>query len=132
MANALVNIRFIDNCWGCQTLVLNGYMYNLKTRRRQSLSWNCVNKTCNAKINTRIDLQNQNRWRTNHPRNYSGIVAEDIVSSVRKLVRGSTQLVPSIFNDIWADTRSIEWNDSAQEVVAKPPTFYEAKSSQYR
>lgn len=132
MANALVNIRFIENSRGSQTLVLNGYMYSLKTRKRECRYWNCVNKACNAKINTKNELPTKLADEHNHPRDDSRIVAADIMSGVRKQVRGSTQPVPSIYNDMLADTRSIEWDNSTQEVVANLPTFYEAKSSLYR
>ena len=94
--------------------------------------WNCVNKICNAKINTKNYLPTKIAGEHYHPRDDSGIVAEDIMSGVRKQVQGSTQPVTSIVNNMLADTIYIEWYDSTLEVVAKLSTFYEAKSSQHR
>ena len=112
--------------------MLNGYMFSLKSRKKESRYWNCVIKTCNAKVNTKNELPTKASGEHNHQRDESAIVAAEIMSGVRKQVRGSTQPVPSIFNAMLTDTRSTEWDDSIQEVVAKLPTFYEAKSSLYR
>lgn len=68
----------------------------------------------------------------NHPPDEGAVIAADIMSVVRKQVRNSTQPLPSIFNDMLADTRSMEWVDAIQDVVFKLPTFYTAKSGLYR
>ena len=55
MANAQVNIRFIENSRGGQTLVHNDFLFCIKTRKSDSLRcvYYCVNKECGARLNTK-------------------------------------------------------------------------------
>ena len=56
MANALVNIRFIENSRGGQTLVHNEFLFRLKSRNEDTRYWYCVNKNCGAKLNTKDEM----------------------------------------------------------------------------
>ena len=56
MANALVNIKFIENSRGGQTLVHNDFLFRLNTRKGDYRYWYCVNKDCGAKINTKDEM----------------------------------------------------------------------------
>ena len=76
-----------------------------------------------CKKSTRNDLPTKIAGEHNYPRVDSGIIAEDIMSGVRKQVRGSTQPAPSIFNDMLVDTISIEWHGCAYM-----PIFYDKSS----
>ena len=51
MANAEVNIKFIENRRGGRTLIHNDYMFRLKTEKGENSYWYCVKPTCPARIN---------------------------------------------------------------------------------
>ena len=48
-------VQFIENSRGSRTLVYNDYMYSLKNNRGDRSYWNCVQSTCQAKLNTHND-----------------------------------------------------------------------------
>ena len=68
----------------------------------------------------------------NHPRDDHQVVAAELMSGISKRVRETVDPIPSIFNEMLAETRTTEWDEDAQEVIAKIPTFYSAKGSLYR
>ena len=55
MANGDANIKYIENTIGSSTLVLNDYMFRLKTekRRKQLLVLRKANMSCQKKSNSR-------------------------------------------------------------------------------
>lgn len=60
----------------------------------------------------------------NHARDPSAVTAAEMMSNVRKRARDTVQPMPSIFNEMLAETRTHEWDDEVEQVVTKLPTFY--------
>ena len=52
MANALLNVQFVTNRLGNQSLGHNGFQYRVKQRRHNRCYWICTTRNCRATINT--------------------------------------------------------------------------------
>lgn len=132
MANAQLQVSFVDNERGGQSLVYQNYRFQVKTRRDDRVYWRCAVRTCRATINTLNNIPVKFNIQHNHPANPAKLEANKVLQHIKKRCRQETTPVPSIYKQEIAKLRTPEWNDDTQRMVEELPTFPFLKSSLYR
>lgn len=132
MANAQVQISFVPNQRGGNSLVYDGYRFQVKTRRQTRVYWTCHVRQCTAKITTVDNIPASIQNQHNHPAEHMQLRRDEVMQQIRKRVREETTPIPSILDDEQRKLRNREWNDDTAEMVKGLPTFDSAKSALYR
>lgn len=132
MANAQLQITFVDNeCCG-QSLVYQDYRFQVKNRRNDRAYWRCSTRTCPATIRTLNNIPIGFNLVHNHPPNPAKLEANKVLQFIKKRCREEITPVPTIYKQEIAKPRTPEWNDDTQRMVEQLPTFPSLKSSLYR
>ncbi|XP_069136696.1 uncharacterized protein [Argopecten irradians] len=133
MANAQINLKFVDNRLGGQNLAHDGHLYRIKFTRGERTYWRCTVSTCPATVNTRNRiLVGFGRHPHSHPANHASIVAKEIMSYVKTRSQREVRPIPSIYQEEVTKLRDSDWDDEARAVVQQIPTFNSARSALYR
>ena len=70
MANAQLHaLEFVENKFGKERLVLDGYLYRIRSQRNSRVYWRCFVNTCPATINTNDQLLVKRGYQHNHTSN---------------------------------------------------------------
>ncbi|KAJ8310640.1 hypothetical protein KUTeg_012505 [Tegillarca granosa] len=67
MANAQLNIQFVEYRLGNENLVYNNYKYRIKSQRGERCNWRCVQSACPVRINALNRIPVNTQERLNHP-----------------------------------------------------------------
>jgi hypothetical protein len=130
MANALLNVQFVTNRLGNQSLVHNGFQYRVKQRRDNRCYWICTTRNCRATINTLDNIPVKLPDAHNHPNHQTKLKVDSVLKSIKKRCREETTPIPTIYDQEVNELRNPEWNE-AHKVVEQLPTF-ESSSNSFR
>ena len=131
MANALLNVQFVTNRLGNQSLVHNGFQYRIKQRRDNRCYWICTTRNCRATINTLDNILVKLPDAHNHPNHQTKLKVDSVLKSIKKRCREETTPIPTIYDQEVNKLRNPEWNEDAHKVVEQLPTFKSSRGSFY-
>lgn len=132
MANAQLQVEFLDNNRGGFFLIHNGYKFSVKSHRDERCYWRCVNRQCSARITTVDNVPVSVGRDHTHPSDIVGITAAAFISGVKKRCRDEVDPIPSIFDECLGSLRDRECDVHVVSVIESIPTFESVKSALYR
>ncbi|KAJ8311773.1 hypothetical protein KUTeg_010675 [Tegillarca granosa] len=133
MANVLLRpLEFVKNKHGGDSLIFNGYQYQVKNRRNDRVYWKCHVTNCTATFNTYQNHIVKFGNVHNHPSEESQIDCMKMLEAIKKRCRYEVRPIPSIYEESVSRLRNQDWNDETRDIVEQLPTFYSCKSSLYR
>jgi len=132
MANAQVEVQFLDNGRGGFYLIHMGYKFFIKTRRGERCYWRCVDRQCTATITTLDNIPVSVRDDHNHDSDITGITAAAFVAGLRKRCQGEVGPIPSMYDEELNKLRDKDCDDHVVSVIQRIPTFESVKASLYR
>jgi hypothetical protein len=127
MANAQLNVSFIENERGGQSLV---YRFQVKNRRHESLLAVCsynLSNNCVQQLSEHLSTYQLALTWYNHPANE----AKKTLLYIKKRCREETTSVYAIYDQEIAKVRMPEWDYQTQRIVENLPTFPSCKTSLY-
>ncbi|KAJ8307731.1 hypothetical protein KUTeg_014717, partial [Tegillarca granosa] len=131
MAGAQVQVKYVQTKRGHQSLVHNGYRYNVKFRRNDRTYWKCHLKTCSATVNTHNGIIVKFRHLHNHQPEHEQLKVNEILESIKKRCREEVVPVPTIYEEEVSKLRTPEWDDDMHHMEEQLPTFHSCKTSLY-
>lgn len=132
MANAQINVEFIENSKGGQSLVYNNFRFQIKSRRDERVYWRCAVRTCPATIRTLNKIPIGFNLQHNHASDPHKLQVSKVMNAIKKRCREEADPVPTIYDEEIAKLRTPEWDDNTEQMVEKLPTFQSARSILYR
>lgn len=84
MANAQINVEFVENSRGGQSLVYNNYRFQIKSRREERVYWRCAVRTCPATINTLNKIPIGFNLQHNHAADPHKLQASKVLNAMEK------------------------------------------------
>ena len=132
MANAQLQIKFVDNERGGQSLVHNDFRFVAKNRRNDRVYWRCAVRTCPATIRTLNNIPVGFNDIHNHQPDRIKLQVSSTMGAIKKRCREETKAVPQIYHEEIAKLRTPEWDDDTQDVVKQLPTYQSCHSILYR
>ena len=127
----LLNVQFVTNRLGNQSLVHNGFQYRVKQRRDNRCYWICTTRNCRATINTLDSIPVKLPDAHNHPNHQTKLKVDSVLKSIKKRCREETTPIPTIYDQEVNKLRNPEWNEDAHKVVEQLPTFESSRGSFY-
>ena len=77
MANAQLNVKFIENRKGGNNLAFAGFIYRVNRRGEEKTFWKCVVTGCSASLSTQNNVPTGFGGRQhNHPEDHTEVVAQ--------------------------------------------------------
>ena len=131
MANAQLDIQFVTNRLGNQTLVHNGYKFRVKTRKNDRVYWICTTRNCTATINTLNSIPTKLQINHNHDNDRVQLNVDKVLQSIKQRCKEETTPVPTIYEQEVTKHRNIEWNDDTHRMVQQLPTFESCRGQLY-
>ena len=132
MANAQVNLSFLENGRGGFYLLHAGYKFSVRTRYNQRTYWRCVVRQCPATVTTTDNILVNVFQPHNHDANFVELAAESFISGVRKRCREEATPIPSIYDEELGGLRNTDCDEIVVDMIRRVPTFQACKSSLYR
>ena len=108
MANAQVNVDFLENGRGEHYLLHAGFKFSVRTSRNNRRYWKCLSRDCLATIVTVDNLPVSFGVNHNHPSDHIGLAAASFVTNVRKRCREEVNPMPSIYDEEIGSLRNRE------------------------
>lgn len=131
MANAQLDVSFIEYERGGQSLVYQGHRFQVKNRRHERVYWRCAVITCPATIRTLNNIPVGFNLIHNHSANKAKLEAKKTLLYIKKRCREETTPLRAIYDQDIAKLRTPEWDDQTQRMVDNLPTFPSCKTSLY-
>ena len=131
MAHAQVNVEFVQNERGGESLVHNGFRFQVKNRRGDRVYWKCHIRDCRATINTFQGILTKVGNQHNHEADPVQLEVDRVMHKVKKRCREELTPIPSLFQEEIAKLRTPEWNDDMKTMVEKLPTYDSCRTSLY-
>ena len=97
MANAQLQVTFIDNERGGQSLVYRDYRFQVKNRRNDRVYWRCATRTCPATIRTLNNIPIGFNLVHNHPPNPAKLEVTKVLQHIKKRCIAETTPVTAIY-----------------------------------
>jgi len=132
MANAQVEVNFLENGRGGFYLLHVGYKFSVKTRRNERCYWRCVERQCPATLTTLNNIPVSFRQNHNHPSDVASLAADAFVSSVKQRCREDVSPIPTIYDEELGSLRNKDFDEDVEGLIRCIPTYYSCKSSLYR
>lgn len=123
MANAQVNVDFLENGRVEHYLLHAGFKFSVRTSRNNRRYWKCLFRNCLATIVT---------VNPNHPSDHIGLAAASFVTNVKKRCREEVNPIPSIDDEEVGSLRNRDFDDDVEDMIRRIPTFESCKASLYR
>jgi len=132
MANAQINVRYVPNTRGGESLVHNNYRYQVKNRNGDKVYWRCHVADCRATVNTFMRIPTKFGHEHNHDQlSDQEIRVGEFIHNVKKRCRDEVLPAPAIYEEEIAKLRTPEWDDDTRMMVEKLPTYNSCKTSLY-
>ena len=131
MANAQLDIQFVTNRVGNQTLVHNGFKFRVKTRKNDRVYWICTTRNCTATINTRNSMPTKLQNNHNHENDRIKLDVDRVLQNIKRRCKDETTPVPTICEQEVTQLRNNEWNDDTNRLVQQLPTFESCRGQLY-
>lgn len=131
MANAQLNIQFVENRLGNVNLVYNNFKFRVKTQRGDRCYWRCVKSDCTATINTLNRIPVKMQGQHNHPSDQIQLNVDKVLNRMKERCLTESTPVPTIYDDELVSLRNREWDENAEKLVQSMPTFTTCKTSLY-
>jgi len=132
MANAQLQVAFLDNNRGGFYLIHAGYKFSVKSRRGERCYWRCVERQCRARITTIDSVPVGFNQDHQHPSDNIGITADAFLAGVKKRCREEIDPIPTLYDECLGALRDEECDEAVVNVIKRIPTYYSVKSSLYR
>lgn len=91
MANAQLDIQFVTNRLGNQSIIYNGYQFRVKTRRDERVYWICTTRNCPATLNTRNNITTKLPNGHNHDNHKVKLQVDEILQTIKKRCRNGAE-----------------------------------------
>jgi len=132
MANAQLQIDFLENGRGGHYLLHAGYKYSIQKRRNDRVYWRCVLRQCAATLITLNSILVSLGQNHNHPTDTVSLAADAFINNVKKRCREEVSPIPTIFDEELGKLRSREYDDDVGDMIRKIPTFESCRAALYR
>jgi len=132
MANAQVQVKFVTNERGGESLVYNDFRYVVKNRRNERVYWRCAVRTCPATLRTHNNIPLAANRIHNHVPDPIKFQVSRAVNNIKKRCREETKPVPQIYHEEIAKLRTPEWDEATHDLVEQLPTYQTCHTSLYR
>ncbi|XP_069102956.1 uncharacterized protein [Argopecten irradians] len=132
MANAQIQVTFLRNKFGRQTIAYNGYIYCVKNNRGERTYWRCTIPDCPATLSTRNNIPTGNGcYPYNHPQDHAKITALEIMENIRTRCVEEGKPIPRIYEEMVTKLRTHVSNNDTLSTVQHLPTFQSSKTLLY-
>jgi hypothetical protein len=108
MASAQLDVSFIENESGDQSLVYQGHRFQMKNRRHERVYWRCAVRTCPATIRTLNNIPVGFYLIHNHPANEAKLEAKKTLLYIKRRCWEETTPVHAIYDQEIAKLRTLE------------------------
>lgn len=132
MANAQVEVQYLDNGRGGFYLIHMGYRFFIKSRRNERCYWKCVDRQCPAAITTVENLPVSIRNNHSHDADFTGITARAFVADLKRKCQDEVCPIPTMYDEELGKLRDKECDDHVVNVIQRIPTFQSVKTALYR
>jgi hypothetical protein len=133
MANAQIQVAFLENGRGGNYLLHAGYKFSVKSRQaqREICYWDCVIRDCPARVTTLDNIPVAFKRDHNHASDHIGQAESVFLNDVKKRCREEVVPIPTIYDEELGKLRDRECDDDVEDMIRKIPTFESCRQSLY-
>ncbi|WAR15649.1 hypothetical protein MAR_005754, partial [Mya arenaria] len=132
MANAQVQIRFVNNQKGGESLLISGFRFNMKSCKPDRIYWSCCQQGCGTRATTVDGRLTKHTDNHTHPPNNVDNDIRNIMGDIRKRCRDELTPIPTIYEEEIANIRGKDWDEETEQMARHIPTFQTYKTALYK